>query len=151
MMNRIPFNWGTAITLVYTCFAAATTGFVAFAMSRPVELVTPEYYAESLRQNERMQAERNAQALRPGAAVAQSAGRLVAVSLPIDHARNARGTVTLYRPSDSTADRLFQLAVDSNGRQYLSLDGLATGRWIVQVRWSDGDRDYYVEQPVFAK
>jgi nitrogen fixation protein FixH len=83
--------------------------------------------------------------------VAQSAGRLVAVSLPIDHARNARGTVTLYRPSDSTADRLFQLAVDSNGRQYLSLDGLAAGRWIVQVRWSDGDRDYYVEQPVFAK
>lgn len=144
-------SWGTAITLVYTAFAAATTGFVAFAMSRPVELVTPEYYAEALRQDQRMQAEQNARSLRPGVALVQSAGRQVALSLPLDQVTTAQGTVTLYRPADSRADRVLPLALDSNGRQHIALDGLAAGAWIVQVRWAASGREYYVEQPVFAR
>ena len=144
---HIRMNWGIGIALVYTAFAAATTLFVAFAVARPVDLVSPDYYAASLRQDQQMQAERNARALGPAARI-DVTGRIARLALPPDHARAARGTVTLYRPSDSRADRVFALALDSRGEQHLTLAGLPSGRWILQVRWSTRARDYYVERPV---
>ena len=96
-----------------------------------------------------MEAERNAQALAP------SAGRYlrprsIVLSLPRAHAATAAGTVTLYRPSDAGADRVGPLAVDAAGRQQVSLDALARGRWLLQVRWSAEGRDYYFEEPVIV-
>jgi hypothetical protein len=41
-------NWGTGVAAAYLLFAIATGGFAAFAMSRPVLLVSPDYYADSL-------------------------------------------------------------------------------------------------------
>jgi hypothetical protein len=37
------WNWGTAIAATYVVFAAATIGFVVFAMQLPVLLVRPDY------------------------------------------------------------------------------------------------------------
>ena len=62
---RITFNWGTGIALVYIAFAVATTGFVTFAMNRSVDLVSADYYAQSLQQDQQMDAEQNALMLRP--------------------------------------------------------------------------------------
>jgi nitrogen fixation protein FixH len=145
---RITLNWGTGIALVYTAFAAATTGFVAFAMGRSVDLVSVDYYAQSLEQNQRMEAERNTRALGQHPSVAWSAARSVVLSLPSAHAATATGTITLYRPSDAAADRTFTLAIDGAGRQQLSVDALARGRWLLQVRWNAGGISYYFEEPV---
>ena len=65
---RITFNWGTGIAAVYTVFALATTGFVTFAMSQRVDLVSSDYYAQSLRQDQRIAAEQQ-RALARAAAV----------------------------------------------------------------------------------
>lgn len=147
---RINMNWGTGIALVYTTFALATTGFVAFAMSRSVDLVSPDYYAASLRQDEQMAAERNAQALQPAPRV-QADGRVARVLLPPGQAEIARGTVRFYRPSDSRADVELPLALDSRGEQRLSLQGLRTGQWVLQVRWTAAGHDYYFEEPVWVR
>lgn len=45
----IRLHWGTGIALAYTTFALATIGFVVFAMQRPVDLVSADYYADALR------------------------------------------------------------------------------------------------------
>ena len=148
---RIRFNWGTGIALVYTAFAVATTGFVTFAMGRSVDLVSGDYYAQSLQQNQKMEAERNALMLRTAPRLVLTEGRLAVLSLPADHAGSARGTLTLYRPSDAKSDRVLELALDSQGHQQISLDRLLSGLWIVQVRWSAAERDYYFEQPVFVQ
>jgi len=147
----IKLNWGTGIALVYIGFAAATTGFVAFAMGRPVDLVSNDYYAQSLRQDGRMLAERNTLALTPAPSIEQVDGRTAVVSLPAGHAAGARGTITLYRASDSRADRTIAMAFDRDGRQPVDLRGLVHGQWIVQMRWTAADREYYFEQPVFAR
>ena len=78
----IKLNWGTGIALVYAIFAAATTGFVTFAMNRSVDLVSNDYYTQALRQDERMQAERNTQALQPAPSVARSGPGAIVLSLP---------------------------------------------------------------------
>jgi hypothetical protein len=148
---RITFNWGFGVGLAYILFALATIGFVAFAMTRSVDLVSDDYYAQSLRLDARMQAERNTRALRPAPSVVQTAARTALLSLPLEQAAATAGTLTLYRPSDATADRVLPLGLDSKGRQHVSLEGLVHGSWILQVSWSTGGRDYYFEQPVFAQ
>lgn len=143
-------NWGTGIALVYGVFAACTVGFVAFAMSRPVQLVDDDYYASSLRHDERRTAVENAAALAPHAVVADADGRGVTIALAPGQRGDARGEARLYRPSDASADRRVPLALDAGGRQRVSLDGLAPGRWVVQVEWTSGGRTFYREIAVTA-
>jgi hypothetical protein len=148
---KIRFNWGTGIALTYAAFVLATTGFVVFAMGRPVVLVRADYYAESLRQDQQMQAVQNARDLGAGVSVTTGGDGDVLVSIPREQARSAHGTVTLYRASDAAADRVFDLAPGADGRQRVSLRGLLAGHWVVQLRWNAGGRAYYVEQPVIAR
>jgi hypothetical protein len=148
---KVRFNWGTAIALTYTAFALATSAFVAFAMGRDVDLVSPDYYAQSLRLDRRMEAERNALALGTSVAIAESARGTVRVSLPREQARDAAGTIRLYRASRAADDREIALAVGADGSQEVSLDGLASGRWTVQLQWTASGRDYYVQREVTAR
>jgi nitrogen fixation protein FixH len=71
--------------------------------------------------------------------------------LPPGQADTARGTVRLYRPSDSRVDVELPLAVDSRGEQRLSLQGLRMGQWVFQVRWTTAGHDYYFEEPVWVR
>jgi nitrogen fixation protein FixH len=148
-MNRI--NWGTGIAMTYTAFALATSGVVAFAMTRRVDLVSPDYYARSLQQDRHMAAVRNAAGLRPAPAIVQTGARSIVVRVTGGRAADTRGAITLYRASDAAADRELPLAMDDGEEQRVSLAGLDPGHWIVKVRWSSGGREYYVEQPVIAR
>lgn len=148
---KLPLNWGTGIALSYVVFALGTMGFVVFALQRPVDLVSTDYYAQSLRQDQQMDAVRNARGLGTAAGVVQSQDRAVVVSIPQAQASSARGTVTLYRASDASADHVVDLRTDAAGRQRISLDGLKPGAWSVHVRWQAGGREFYLEQRVFAR
>lgn len=145
------FNWGTGIALTYTVFALATSAFVAFAMERHVDLVSADYYARSLELDRRIAAERNVIELGDRLVVAQIAARRAVVALPGDQRADAKGTVTLYRASDARADRHMPLTLDAAARQEISLAGLMTGRWLLQVEWSARGRDYFVERELFVR
>ena len=147
----IRISWGTGVAAAYISFVLATSGFVLFAMGRPVALVSDDYYAQSLRQDARMQAIERARGLGAAVAVRNADGRHLIVSLPASQAKGARGTITLYRASDPASDRVIDLAVDGNGQQSLSLAGMPAGNWLVQLRWRTSGREYYYEQPVVAQ
>jgi len=144
-------HWGTAIAIVYVVFAVSTVGFAVFAAQYPVDLVREDYYAGALRHDERRAAVENASALGAPVVTAGEDGRSVTVTIPDGHVADAAGTVTLYRPADSTADRVLDLSPDADGRQVLRLDDLGSGRWIVQVSWTSGGRAYYQELPVMLR
>jgi FixH protein len=141
-------NWGTGIAAIYIGFAAATSGFVMFAMNRPVSLVSPDYYADSLREDQQLAAIRNTQALDAPPAAQWSELDRIHISLPAAHASVARGSITLYRASDVSADRTFGLTLDARGEQDVSVRGFARGLWLVKLRWSANGREYYFEQPL---
>jgi hypothetical protein len=146
----IRFNWGTGIALTYTAFALATSTFVVFATDRRVDLVSPDYYAQSLQLDRRMAAERNAAALGAALSIAHNDGAL-RVTLPQDQAGQAAGTITLYRASNAKDDRQFPLAIDGGGRQEVPLGGLAAGRWSVQLQWTAEGREYYLQRDVTVR
>jgi hypothetical protein len=145
------WNWGTGLAATYAVFVLGTSGFVAFAIGRPVTLVREDYYAESLRQDNHTRAIENATALGASVSVVATDAQHVAVSLPPSLAVRAQGTVTLYRAADVRADRVIDLALDRAGRQVLSTAELPGGHWIVQLRWTADTREYYYEQPVVLR
>ncbi len=141
------FNWGTGIALAYSTFALATIGFVAFAMTKDVDLVSPEYYAQSLEHDARMAAVANAAALGSALEVdVRPDARVVHLRWPPDLAAQLTGSATFYRPSSAALDRVVPLDPDAEGRQVVSLEGLPSGRWRLQLRWTSGTTDYYVER-----
>jgi nitrogen fixation protein FixH len=147
----IRWHWGTKIAVVYAAFASATVGFVLFAMARPVDLVRADYYARSLEHDARLAAAARAEALGAGFAMTASAdGRAITVVWPRGHA-GAAGTIALYRPADSRADRSMAIAPDSEGRQTISLADAPAGPWTLQVEWRAQGLAYYAERRVVAR
>ena len=148
---KLRVNWAVGIVASYVVFAAGTTGFVLYAMNRPVDLVSTDYYARSLQQDRQMAAERNTRALDGAASVRQTGDRELLVSLPASQVGDASGTITLYRASDAAADRVVSLKTDAAGRQPVSLAGLRAGVWSARVRWTSLGHEFYLEQRVFAR
>lgn len=144
-------NWGTGIAATYIAFAAATSGFVVFAMNRPVSLVSPDYYADSLREDQQLAAIRNTQALETAPSVEWTGRDWVQICVPAAHAPLARGSITFYRASDIDADRTFDLRLNGNGEQDVTVRDFARGLWVVQLRWSANGREYYFEQPIMLR
>jgi hypothetical protein len=143
------WNWGHSIALVYTLFALSTVGFVVFAMEQRVDLVSPDYYEKSVALDARRAAEANARALGADFAITDTeGGRSVTVRWPASATIGASGTVSLYRPADSTADRHAPMAPGAAGTQTIALSDLAPGRWTLQVEWTANGRAFYAERDV---
>jgi hypothetical protein len=146
-MARLRFNWGTGIAAAYLLFAASTLGFVVFALNRPVDLVSADYYEQSLVHDGRQAATARAAALGTGLRVETDAPAAALVfALPLDAAAGARGTITFYRPSDARADRVVAMTLDAGGRQRVPLGGLARGRWLVRLAWTAAGKAYFHEE-----
>lgn len=144
---KMRLNWGWAIGLVYVAFVVATLSFVTFAFSKPVELVSADYYSRSLTHDERIDAARVGDALAGGVSAVLGGDPLaVIVTLPRDHASDAKGTLTFYRPSSAGSDVVVPLALDASGLQRVDAGALAAGRWILKMEWSSGGVRYYREQ-----
>jgi nitrogen fixation protein FixH len=146
---KIRFNWGVGVAMAYTVFAAGTLGLVVYALERPVDLVTPDYYEQSLRQDDRMAAVERVDAMgaRFSADVTPD-GRSIAVTVPPPARAGATGTITMYRPADAAADRTVPLRFDADGVARIPVDRLALGHWVLKVDWRSNGLSYYYERPV---
>jgi hypothetical protein len=145
------WNWGVGVATVYAMFAGATLAFVTFAMSERVDLVSPDYYGDSLSHDARQQAASRALALGPAFRIDHAGdGRSVAITWPASAVPPA-GRIHFYRPSDSSADRSQNIAPDAAGRQVVQLEGFAAGAWTVQCDWTVAGTPFYAERQIVVK
>jgi nitrogen fixation protein FixH len=114
-------------------------------MGRRVDLVSADYYTQSLQVDERMEATRNGFALGEALQVEKEKDAVV-VTYRAGEPAAAAGRVRLYRSADATADRELPMALDADGRQRVSIAGLAPGAWRLQLEWQMHGRDYFVER-----
>jgi hypothetical protein len=137
--------WGYGVAAVYTIFAVATLGFVAFTMTQKVELVAPDYYAKELAYEAQLERLRQGNALAEQVSCQLSIdGRFIEVRFP-ESMTAARGNLTLYRPSASALDREFALAPDAAGVQRIPAENLTRGLWRVKLAWQANAEEYYRE------
>jgi nitrogen fixation protein FixH len=142
------WHWGIGIAAVYVVFAGSTIGFVTFAMRQQVDLVSGDYYEQSLAYDDRMAAVARADALGEGFSVAADpAGTGIVVTWPAEM-RIESGHVTFYRAADARADRQFTASPDGDGRQHITAGALARGAWIVRVDWTAGGETFFADRRV---
>jgi len=136
--------WPWAIGLIMVSVLAGVIAFSARSIRSGVDLVAPDYYAQEIRHQARIEATRRALALGTNAVVAWQAGEL---NVSIAGAAGATGTVTFYRPAASALDRELPLTLDGDGRQ-TSQAPLAPGLWRIRTAWSQAGQDYYLERAI---
>jgi hypothetical protein len=57
----------------------------------------------------------------------------------------------LFRPSDATLDRNYEIRVDEKQEQIISTIDLAKGMYKLKVDWTNGTKDFYSEETIFIR
>jgi len=143
-------NWGHGITIVYTLFALATLGFVAFAMTQRVDLVSDDYYEQSLQHDAKMTAQANAALLGTSARI-EVAEKSLIVSIPESQSHTAKGTIDLYFAGALDIDRTFDLRVDAAGKMSIPTNELRTGAWKATLKWRVESVEYELQRDIEIK
>ena len=145
------FNpWPVAIIGAFVAFFAGTVGLVVTAAHQRVDLVSPDYYEQEIRYQQRLDQLSRTSAVRSQVHVAYDAvTRGVRISLPAAHAqRRPAGRVQFYRPSEAGLDRAAKLELDSQGVQTVNAADLSPGLWRVRIHWKVDGHDYFVDETV---
>jgi nitrogen fixation protein FixH len=138
-----PWPYGVAGFLVV--FFSCVVSFGVFAVRQRVDLVRTDYYEEELRYGKQYDRLSRTKALEHGLAVSLSSEtHQISVQLPPEHATpGVKGTIQLYRPSDSRLDREIALATSASGKQVLDSTALQEGLWRIRVTWQSGGQEYF--------
>lgn len=135
-----PWLWGTII--VYSLFASGTLGFVYFASSQKVDLVSEDYYKQELQYQNHIETVRRTD--RDAKSVQWNLspdGAAVEFHFP----SSVSGTITFYRPSTSKLDRTFTIAAGTDGVQRIPVESIPKGFWKVKIDWKEQSTAYYTE------
>lgn len=141
-------HWGWRIGIVYTLFASATLGFVAFALTTSVDLVRPDYYEESLR-HDVMMADRS----RAEASGSTLEVRSRELTLTTSSAGVPDGQIRLkfYKPDHPDLDRSLEVAADAQGIAQVDLSGFASGKWKLTAQWSSKGNTFELNRTIILE
>jgi hypothetical protein len=145
---KTDFNpWPLGIVAAFVVFIGGMATAVVIACTHSDSLVTRDYYEQELKfQNQIDGAVRARQA---GASVRQAADGKVIIQLPVRQlAQQLAGQVELYRPSASELDQKLSLQPDARGVQTVDVSQMATGAWVIRVKWSAGGQGYFLQQKI---
>lgn len=142
------FNWGYKITAVYLIFVVGILYLVVQASRQEVDLVTPDYYAQELRYQEKIDQSRRASSLSEPVRYTLEPGALT-IRFPKDfEGKEITGDVLLYYPADSKKDILSPIRTEANVMT-LPIPDKRSGMHILQVSWQSGGQTYYHEENLF--
>jgi hypothetical protein len=140
-------NWGWRIAIVYTAFALATLGMVAFTFTHSIDLVRPDYYEYSLGHDQRAVVAARTAALKPQVRLERETGVLV-LALPASHA-HVSASVHFARPNAATMDTEWTGAIGADGTLRVPVAGLQGGRWRLTFSWTHADVAYAHEHAFY--
>jgi len=147
-MKTIRNPWPLAIILFFALFFSGIAAVITIAATHRESLVSKDYYEQEIRFQDQINAANRAQL--SGASIhCDPAGRLITVAVPPEQVGETfSGTVELYRPSSPDLDRTFRLTPKADGTQTLDGGDLATGLWLVRIRWNSGGQDFFLEKKI---
>ena len=141
--------WGTVI--VYCLFAAGTIGFVVFASTQKVDLVSEDYYKNEIVYQKQIERMNRTNALKETVTWHISGdGKTVEFKFP--HNDITAGSIKFYRPSSSSLDKEFKVSPNGDGIQNIPVESLAKGMWKVKVEWQAKTAEsFYKEADLFLE
>lgn len=141
--------WPVAIIGFFILGIAFLVIFIVWASHQREDLVAENYYETEIKYQQQVDRLNQSQPFDSLPIVTYDAEQQhIIISLPDDTAKNATGSVHLYRPSDARLDRALPLAVNTKGIQHLDAKPLSGGLWKVRVQWSAAGKEYYCDRSV---
>ena len=140
-------RWGVGIFALYGGFVIFILICVAFASLQDFDLVAQDYYQKGIEYQTQIDKLNRTAASGDAPTIGfDRQSRSILVAFPqTKTSALAKGTVTLFRPSNAQWDRTIPLDLASDGKQSIAAETFAKGRWRVKVDWSVGDTSYYAE------
>lgn len=143
--------WPISLIAFFVLLIVSLVGFAIWTGGQSNDLVSASYYDEEIHHQQRIEA----------IALAKSEG-LVPVASYEAQSKNvevrfasspvaAKGTVTLYRPSEAALDRTIELKPDTAGLQQIAAADLKPGLWRVKTEWTAGGKTYFAENSIVVR
>lgn len=139
-------NWGRSIILAFVLFAAFIASLVVICARQDVSLVTRNYYEEELRYQQQIDRIVDTDKLEVKPQIEVEKG-VVKISYP-DFGQIQEGALVLFRPSDASQDRVFELTPSRAPVQYFPTEGLSNGMYRAKLKWTMNGKEFYLEQVV---
>lgn len=141
-------NWGYKILIVYLAFAAGIATMVIKSSSQKIDLVTPDYYAQELKHQQKIDAAKRAEALSSKVSYTINASKLQ-IMLPTEfESKETTVSLLLYCPADNDKD-VKKAFITGNRIVTLELPPYIKGAYELQLSWVAEGNEYYYEEKLF--
>lgn len=142
-------NFGGKIVVLYLSFVGLILTLVFMSYGQKVELVSTDYYAQEINFQQKINATNNEKSL-TGSSISHSINGN-SIILKIDSillSPDFKGTVTFFRPSDSSKDVSFKMNF-TNSEQIIDTKELIHGAYKLQLSWTSNQKSYFKEEVIF--
>lgn len=135
-------NWGYKIAIFYTAFAVFIIALVVISFNQKFDLVTEDYYDKELKFQEQID-KQNLVNTTNKQVVWKHEGKSLNLVFPATD--KVSGEIKLFRPSDAAKDFKVAIAPDSSGNQVIDLTAASSGKYLLQIDWSENGKAYFQE------
>ena len=142
-------NWGHKILIVIILFVSFIITLVVIAIRQDdIHLVSKNYYEKEILYQQEIDKQRNYEQYFQGeiAEYAQESRELTLSFANEQLQGMPQGTIHLFRPSDARLDKHITIATNTEGKQVLPMQALASGQWKVKVDWVQNNLAFSQEQ-----
>ena len=143
-------NWGWGIVIAFVGFIGFILYFVILANTdtrADHHLVTDQYYQEELAYQKEIDATENAMEFAGDFKIEKTADGLMIHIPETVRLQEAKGKVSLYRPSNEHLDFNLDISL-SNSHLLIPDKRLLDGRWDITIRWEYQGKDYLVKKNI---
>jgi hypothetical protein len=140
-------SWGYKILIVYSIFVAGIVFMVVRSSYEKADLVTPDYYAQELKYQQKIDEAKRADGLSAAPAVAILNDQIT-IGFPKEFDRQQiKGTATLYCPSDEAQDIKKDFAMKDEA-VVLAIPVIHKKLYQLQLSWLCNGTSYYYEKKI---
>ena len=144
-------SWGIKIALLYCGFVVLILSMVMCTMTYKVDLVSPDYYEQELKFQDKLNGLRNTDSLHLHFKTETDRHKISLVYPAQWKGQPVEGKILFYRPSDSALDLSFMASQGTQGQQVFASDRFRLGAYKMLCDFKVGGRKFCYEESIFLK
>ena len=145
-------NWGVGIVIAFGLFITFILYFVVMVQSDSKydnDLVVEEYYKHDAKFGDEMARIQNAEDLAQKPTINVVSNGVEIVFPKIFVAKNIKGKVSLYRPSNKKLDFQIPISLSDATTLLIPIKSLVGGRWGVNMEWQYDGKSYLSKETIY--
>lgn len=144
-------SWGYRVMFLYVGFAGLIIYFVTRSMNEKVDLVTPDYYAQELKFQDKIESINRNNELTSALSIDYSDAGII-ITYPSDlQNKTITGAINIFRPSDKSKDQTIEITPDKEMKQTINTTSLSKGMYRIKVDYEVDGAGYYSEKQIVIR